>query len=840
MLDFTVFLKYNNGEQPIIDLSSATSPNAVSRPVFIHDQQISRLTLEPGDHGDKLMFLRSRSMDDSRWIRVGDRMAVLSEFGTGDRVLLALTSDAGIGKSVFLEQLEVWLPDKDPSLVTLRVRFSDLPNDWQQYLRAKLPNHDDPFLVKRLFDEISSSPKLDVNLPMIDKAELYPWIEAVVRNGLFVLIIDGLDEYNGDDTRTKAIELRRVLFDVYPRLHCVIAGRPHAITDAFWETLLSQQADVGRRDHSEYRASEWDFLSIQTFDKSQRERFLGKQLATQFQSLGSEIDLTPRSLDALRTLNPKTIGSIRSIADLYWQCILESLPADNRPGLPNRLLHSELKNNEILHILSAIAITMALWHDDPIFDPPNPNPKLSPGLTEISTESHSIDEFHRRLFFRLCEIYPEWKQHDLITKRKFVEHWYQELIKLNAQYVKFQFFDDSQTKKIRWANASMRDFFAALWMATRSGPTEQAAFHQRSFTAKEKRDSSMAECWRMLCGMPESVSRLSGGKTIFEQNLPWLNMVKPLYSPPEGQNRNHGRPTELMYLAWPGLLHRAGFLSNSNWSEEDLFLATCAAQRSIDPKNRLSARDENASDVIRSFLSQYITLRDRSDASAEIIFEDLENCWRDCSSKAGMTVRVGNQQEKSNQEHDETLTCAFSIGAVPVTNRLYRLFDSFHQERFSDYQQYSPDPRCPAIYIDWYDAMMLSIWCHGYLPSEWEWEHASRAGCKNSKGVNAIYYWGDDRRQLEQHAWVKTISNDSTHPVGQKPPNLFGLYDTLGNVSQWCRTRVQGFARDNFERRRLRGGSFAYETNHVRCSFQDSYRPHFASKQIGCRIVRSQ
>ena len=93
-------------------------------------------------------------------------------------------------------------------------------------------------------------------------------------------------------------------------------------------------------------------------------------------------------------------------------------------------------------------------------------------------------------------------------------------------------------------------------------------------------------------------------------------------------------------------------------------------------------------------------------------------------------------------------------------------------------------PEYPIYYVSWKEAAEFckKIGSNFRLPDMTERAYACRAGSKTR------FHYGDDPNysQLDEYAWYYDNSKGSTHPVGQKKPNKWGLHDTYGNVSEWC------------------------------------------------------
>jgi formylglycine-generating enzyme required for sulfatase activity len=150
------------------------------------------------------------------------------------------------------------------------------------------------------------------------------------------------------------------------------------------------------------------------------------------------------------------------------------------------------------------------------------------------------------------------------------------------------------------------------------------------------------------------------------------------------------------------------------------------------------------------------------------------------ASEPGRQVNEGPQTQV-------TLTKAFFLGANDVTQRQYEAVMGINPSHFT-----SAGLEAPVESVSWNDAMEF---CRkltekeraaghlpaGYaftLPTEAQWEYACRAGTTGP-------YAGD----LEEMAWYGSNSESTTHPVGQKEPNAWGLRDMHGNVLNLCLDR---------------------------------------------------
>jgi formylglycine-generating enzyme required for sulfatase activity len=201
------------------------------------------------------------------------------------------------------------------------------------------------------------------------------------------------------------------------------------------------------------------------------------------------------------------------------------------------------------------------------------------------------------------------------------------------------------------------------------------------------------------------------------------------------------------------------------------------------------------------------------------------------------TFRMGSSAGAENEKpiHTVTLSHAFWMGKYPVTQAQ---FEAVMGRNPSNWKR----PDNPVNQVTWDDAQAfvarLNTQQDGFvfhLPTEAEWEYACRAGTT-----------GETYGNLKNIAWYGHAMFGSIHPVGQKAPNAFGLYDMLGNVVQWCQDFFGPYSADDQtdpqgptsgELRLVRGGSFIDSKSACRAPLRRHYAAGYRYRDLGFRVV---
>jgi formylglycine-generating enzyme required for sulfatase activity len=201
-----------------------------------------------------------------------------------------------------------------------------------------------------------------------------------------------------------------------------------------------------------------------------------------------------------------------------------------------------------------------------------------------------------------------------------------------------------------------------------------------------------------------------------------------------------------------------------------------------------------------------------------------------------------------------TLTRGFWIGKYEVTQEEYLGVTGVNPSQFPG------DLSRPVSSTSWPDATnycwlltqrelaagRISPGSHNRLPTEAEWECAARAG------TTTRFSYGDDPdyTSLPNHAWQTVDDGLTVHPVGQKLPNPWGLYDTMGNVLEWCQdwlgplpggfvTDPQGPPSNPIGDKVMRGGAFDFGSTFCRSASRLGFgnHPALTDWNLGFRVV---
>jgi formylglycine-generating enzyme required for sulfatase activity len=187
--------------------------------------------------------------------------------------------------------------------------------------------------------------------------------------------------------------------------------------------------------------------------------------------------------------------------------------------------------------------------------------------------------------------------------------------------------------------------------------------------------------------------------------------------------------------------------------------------------------------------------------------------------------------------HKVTLD-SFWMAQTEVTQKQFHEVMGSNPSEFTSEKLGYRSENNPVEQVTWFEAEKFCQKLDYRLPTEAEWEYAARAGTT-----------GDYYGKVDEIAWYDKNSNYQTHPVAQKSPNSFGLYDMSGNVWEWVNdwygwdyykvspgNNPNGPSSGNH--RVLHGGSSRFSANPLRASFRYSRDPVNRSNYNGFRCAQ--
>ena len=225
--------------------------------------------------------------------------------------------------------------------------------------------------------------------------------------------------------------------------------------------------------------------------------------------------------------------------------------------------------------------------------------------------------------------------------------------------------------------------------------------------------------------------------------------------------------------------------------------------------------------------------------AAENATTEMEFVWIPAGEfRMGSTSREADDDEQPLTQ--VRISRGYYLGKHEVTQGQWQAVMGSNPSRFDEC-----GPDCPVEGVSWDEVQefirRLNAQAGGQryrLPTEAEWEYAARAGTR-----------GDRYGNLDAIAWYEDNSGDSTHPVGQKAPNAWGLHDMMGNVEEWVadwygvypggsmtdpRGPGSGRVRVN------RGGSWLDEAEQCRATGRSINSPGFRIFFLGFRLLRTE
>lgn len=246
----------------------------------------------------------------------------------------------------------------------------------------------------------------------------------------------------------------------------------------------------------------------------------------------------------------------------------------------------------------------------------------------------------------------------------------------------------------------------------------------------------------------------------------------------------------------------------------------------IDPKNQKALLLQNEEEILNM-----IPVRNSVGMEFKLVPSVSRMIGEDESSSSTNTPFYVGIYEVTNEQFNEVM------GYNPVMKRL----GSTPSKKMVDLVGHLSEAKKPACFVNLEDAVEFCSRISSLpsekaagrvyrLPTEEEWEFVCRAGAVTK------YSFGDDPLELGVYAWYRENSGQTTHPVGQKKPNKWGVYDMEGNVGEICQDISKS---SSTSKSVLRGGCFLAEAQQCIITYARPVRLGRSSVD-GLRVIMIQ
>jgi formylglycine-generating enzyme required for sulfatase activity len=249
----------------------------------------------------------------------------------------------------------------------------------------------------------------------------------------------------------------------------------------------------------------------------------------------------------------------------------------------------------------------------------------------------------------------------------------------------------------------------------------------------------------------------------------------------------------------------------------------------------------------RGVIYELLDLANAATRQKELMADPL-NCF-EWIKVQGDIFWMGDDHNNENEKPAHRVKLdSFYMAKHPVTNRLLSNFPLGVK-----YPNYGGNSH-PAVSNNWWEAYYFALWVDARLPTEAEWEYAARGGKLDRR---TQYYFGDNPKDLADHAWFGDPDKPFAHAVdkinprtGKENLNPLGLANVLGNAYEWCSdwyhaNYYQSSPEENPQGpetgsdRVIRGGSWRFDAQNCRSALRYRITPEFRHNFVSFRLARS-